>query len=47
MKDYEMSKIKELNISPDLSNNNLIKSIDCFNEIKNEGLISTQRFLVK
>ena len=36
MKDYEMSKIKELNISSDLSNNNLTKSIDCFNEIKNE-----------
>ena len=32
MKDYEMNKIKELNISPDLNNNNLTKSIDCFNE---------------
>ena len=32
MRDYEMSKIKEFNISPDLSNNNLTKSIDCFNE---------------
>lgn len=46
MKDYEMSKIKELNISPDLNNNNLTKSIDCFNEIKNEELISAQRSLV-
>ena len=27
-----MSKIKEFNISPDLSNDNLTKSIDCFNE---------------
>ena len=27
-----MNKIKELNISPDLNNNNLTKSIDCFNE---------------
>ena len=32
MRDYEMSKIKEFNISPDLSNDNLTKSIDCFNE---------------
>ena len=46
MKDYEMRKIKELNISPDLNNNNLTKSIDCFNEIKNEELISAQRSLV-
>ena len=41
-----MSKIKELNISPDLNNNNLTKSIDFFNEIKNEELISAQRSLV-
>ena len=46
MKDYEMSKIKELNISSDLSSNHLTKSIDCFNEIKNEELISAQRSLV-
>jgi hypothetical protein len=46
MKDYEMRKIKELNISPDLSDKNLTKSIDCFNKIKNEELISAQRSLV-
>ena len=45
MRDYEMSKIKEFNISPDLSNDNLTKSIDCFNEIKDEELISAQRSL--
>ncbi len=41
-----MRKIKELNISPDLSDKNLTKSIDCFNKIKNEELISAQRSLV-
>ena len=46
MKDYEMRKIKELNISPDLSDQNLTKSIDCFNKVKNEELISAQRSLV-
>ena len=41
-----MRKIKELNISPDLSDKNLTKSIDCFNKIKNEELISAQSSLV-
>jgi hypothetical protein len=41
-----MRKIKELNISPELSDKNLTKSIDCFNKIKNEELISAQRSLV-
>ena len=32
MRDNEMSKIKEFYISPDLGNDDLTKSIDCFNE---------------
>ena len=32
MRDYKMSKIKEFYISPDLGNDDLTKSIDCFNE---------------
>jgi FdhD protein len=32
MRDNKMSKIKEFYISPDLGNNDLTKSIDCFNE---------------
>ena len=32
MRDYEMNKIKEFYISPDLGDENLTKTIDCFNE---------------
>ena len=32
MRDYEMNKLREFYISPDLGNDDLTKSIDCFNE---------------